>query len=157
MLTYQPFIQYISNLVFKRHEEIRGNTEIQEPGEFRGTYFEPIDETISGNRLPRNFNRCIIKASGLTKGALYWHFESKEDPLKSIIKEFGQRYLDKLIRIVKEVHQGTLDKVEKYIGFDSSFASYNQELCVSFETLAAELIGAHHRVEAEFRRIYKKW
>lgn len=29
----------------------------------------------------------ITEAAGLTKGALYWHFESKEDLLKRIIGE----------------------------------------------------------------------
>ena len=32
-----------------------------------------------------------------------------------------------------------------------------ENLCVSFTTLAAELVGAHHGIEPEFRRIYKKY
>jgi len=99
----------------------------------------------------------ITRAAGLTKGALYWHFESKEDLLKKIIKKYENSFLDEMIHSVSEVKNGVLGKFEKYIRFTSAFAYYNRELCVSFETLAAELIGAHHRIEPEFRRIYKKY
>ena len=42
----------------------------------------------------------ITQAAGLTKGALYWHFHSKEDLLKRIIEEFERRFLDGLIQAV---------------------------------------------------------
>jgi len=99
----------------------------------------------------------ITQAAELTKGALYWHFRSKQDLLQRIIKEHEMRFLDELIQVVGEVQGGTLDKFEKYIRFNSAFAYYNRELCVSFTTLAAELVGAHHQIEPEIRRIYKKY
>ncbi len=99
----------------------------------------------------------ITKASGLTKGALYWHFKSKEELLNRIMKEFESRFLDGLIKSVQEVQGGTLDKIEKYFRYNAAFSYYNRELCVSFTTLAAELVGAHHGTEPEFRRIYKKY
>jgi len=99
----------------------------------------------------------ITQAAGLTKGALYWHFESKEDLLKRIIKEFENRFLDGLINAVREVQGGTLDKIEKYFRYNAAFSYYNRDLCVSFTTLAAELVGAHHGLEPEFRRIYRKY
>src|SRR4030042_4450417 len=99
----------------------------------------------------------ITQAAGLTKGALYWHFKSKEALLREIIEKYEKSFLDGLIHAVSEVKGGALDKFEKYIRFNSAFAYYNRELCVSFETLAGELVGAHHRIEPEFRRIYKKY
>jgi len=99
----------------------------------------------------------ITRAAGLTKGALYWHFESKEDLLKRIIKEFENRFLDGLINAVSEVQGGAFDKIEKYFRYNAAFSYYNKELCVSFTTLAAELVGAHHGLEPEFRRIYRKY
>jgi AcrR family transcriptional regulator len=93
----------------------------------------------------------------LTKGAFYWHFKSKEDLLRKIIKEYETRFLDGLFRAVEEVEGGVFDKFEKYVRYNATFAYYNRELCVSFDTLAAELIGAHHGIETEFRRIYKKY
>ena len=99
----------------------------------------------------------ITRAAGVTKGALYWHFRSKEDLLKRIIEEYEKRFLDGLVQAVGEVQGGALNKFEKYFRYNAAFAYYNRELCVSFETLAVELVGAHHSIEPEFRRIYKKY
>src|SRR4030043_2016732 len=54
----------------------------------------------------------ITQAAELTKGALYWHFRSKQDLLQRIIKEHEIRFLDELIRAVGEIQGGTLDKFE---------------------------------------------
>ncbi len=99
----------------------------------------------------------ITRAAHLTKGALYWHFKSKEDLLKRIIKEYEKRFLDGMIQAVEEVKGSISDKIEKYFQYNAAFAYYNRELCVSFDTLAAELVGAHHGIETEFRKIYKKY
>jgi AcrR family transcriptional regulator len=99
----------------------------------------------------------ITRAAKLTKGALYWHFRSKEDLLKTIIKEYEGRFLDGMIQAVNQAQGSFLKKIEKYFRYNAAFAYYNRELCVSFDTLAAELVGAHHAVEIEFRRIYKKY
>ena len=99
----------------------------------------------------------ITQAAELTKGALYWHFKSKQDLLKRIIKKHETRFLDELIQAVGEIQGGTLEKFEKYFRFNSAFAYYNRELCASFTTLAAELVGAHHEIEPEIKRIYKKY
>jgi len=99
----------------------------------------------------------IAQAAGLTKGALYWHFENKEALLRTIVNEFETRFLDGMIETVGKVNGGALDKFEKYIRYNAAFAYYNRELCVSFTTLAGELVGAHHRIEPEIRRIYKKY
>jgi len=99
----------------------------------------------------------ITQSAGITKGALYWYFDSKESLLRRILKEFEKNFLDGLIEGVTEVKGGALDKFEKYIRYISAFAYYNRELCVSFTTLAAELVGAHHGTEPEFKKIYKKY
>jgi len=99
----------------------------------------------------------ITRAAGLTKGALYWHFSSKEELLKRIIEEFEKQFLDGLIHAVNSVRGDLLEKMGKFFSYNAAFSYYNRELCVSFTTLAAELVGAHHGTEPEFRRIYKKY
>lgn len=99
----------------------------------------------------------ITKAAGITKGALYWHYEGKEDLLKKIIQKWEKDFLDELIRKVDEVNGGAADKFEKMFKYTAAFAYYNRELCASFTMLATELVGAHHRIESQFRRIYKKY
>jgi AcrR family transcriptional regulator len=99
----------------------------------------------------------ITKAAGLTKGALYWHFKSKENVLKRIIKEYEKRFLDGLFQTVNKVNGSIVDKIEKYFRYNAAFAYYNRELCVSFTTLSGELVGSHHPIEPEIRRINKKY
>lgn len=99
----------------------------------------------------------ITQAARLTKGALYWHFKSKEDLLERIIKEFKKRSLEGMIHEVEGIKGGGLDKLTKMFRYNAAFAYYNQELCVSFTTLAAELVGAHHGIEPKIRQIYKKY
>lgn len=99
----------------------------------------------------------ITQAAGLTKGGFYWHFASKEDLLKRIMEEYEKRFLDRLINAVGDVKGGIFDKFDKYLRYNAAFAYYNRELGVCFTTLAAELVGAHHEIETEIRRIYKKY
>jgi len=99
----------------------------------------------------------ITQAAGVTKGALYWHFRSKEALLKRIIEEFEGRFLNGLIQAVNNVQGSFIDKIEKYFRYNAAFSYYNRDLCVSFTTLAAELVGAHHGTEPQFRKIYKKY
>jgi AcrR family transcriptional regulator len=99
----------------------------------------------------------ITRAAGLTKGALYWHFKSKENLLKRVIEEYENRFLDGLIRAVGEVKGGALDKFEKFVRYNAAFGYYNRDLCVSFTTLSAELVGTRHRIESEIRRIYGRY
>lgn len=99
----------------------------------------------------------ITRAAGLTKGALYWHFKKKEDLLKIIVEDFEKRFLNKMIKKVNEVKGGAIDKFDTLIRHNAAFAYYNRELCVSFTTLSAELVGGHHPIESEIQRIYKKY
>jgi AcrR family transcriptional regulator len=101
----------------------------------------------------------ITRAAGVTKGALYWHFKGKEDLLKRIVDEFETRFLEGLIHEIGEVKGGALDKFDKYIHYNAAFAYNNRELCVSFTTLSAELLGANPRqnVEGKIRKIYRRY
>jgi len=99
----------------------------------------------------------ITQATGVTKGALYWHYRNKEDVLKKIVEEYEKRYLDSLIQAVKEVKGGIFDKFEKFFRYNAAFPYYHPDLCVSFTTLSGELVGAHHPIEPEIHRINKKY
>lgn len=99
----------------------------------------------------------ITRAADLTKGAFYWYFRGKEDLLKGIIKEYEKQFLEGLAGEVRKVRGGAVDRFKKMLSYNAAFALHNRELCISFTTLAAELVGAHHGIETEFRRVYKKY
>lgn len=100
----------------------------------------------------------ITQAAGLTKGAFYWHFRSKEELLKKVVREFERRFVDGMIEAVGKVNGGAAKKLEKYVRYSAAFAYHNRELVVSFTTLSAELLGAtpRHQIENDIRRVYKK-
>ncbi len=101
---------------------------------------------------------AITKAIGLTKGALYAHFSSKEDLLLALIKHFEMEFLDQLIAEVQDVKGNALDKLHHYFNFAADFAEKNRELCLLATIISAEFSGAgHDRVDSEFRRIYFKY
>ncbi|OPY74361.1 MAG: Fatty acid metabolism regulator protein [Syntrophorhabdus sp. PtaU1.Bin058] len=99
----------------------------------------------------------ITRSARLTKGSFYWYFRSKEEMLERIFLKFENLFLDRLAESLNAVQGGTLDKIAKFIRFIPAFAYYNPELCVVFTTLSGELVGTRHKIEAEIRRIYKRY
>ena len=101
---------------------------------------------------------AIAKATGLTKGALYAHFSSKEDLLLTLIKKFEIEFLDQLIREVNDVNGNGLDKLHHFFNYAADFAEKNRELCLLATIISAEFSGAgHDRFDSEFRRLYFKY
>jgi len=101
---------------------------------------------------------AIAKATGLTKGALYAHFSSKEDLLLTLIKKFEVEFLDQLIREVNDVNGNGLDKLHHFFNYAADFAEKNRELCLLATIISAEFSGAgHDRFDSEFRRLYFKY
>ncbi|MCP4576797.1 MAG: TetR/AcrR family transcriptional regulator [Deltaproteobacteria bacterium] len=101
---------------------------------------------------------AIAKATGLTKGALYAHFSSKEDLLLTLIKKFEVEYLDQLISEVNDVSGNGLDKLHYFFNFAAIFSENNRELCLLATIISAEFSGASHdRFDSEFRRLYFKY
>ena len=101
---------------------------------------------------------AIANATGLTKGAIYTHFSSKEDLLLTLIKKFEVEFLDQLISEVQEVEGDALDKLHHYLNFAAVFAEKNRELCLLATIISAEFSGADHDLfDSEFRRVYSKY
>ena len=101
---------------------------------------------------------AIANATGLTKGAIYAHFSSKEDLLLTLIKKFEVEFLDQLISEVQDVKGNALDKLHHYFNFAAIFGEKKRELGLLATIISAEFSGADHdRFDSEFRRIYSKY
>jgi AcrR family transcriptional regulator len=98
----------------------------------------------------------ITRKVGLTKGALYAHFNSKDEVLIRIIEEFENRFIDELIRDVSEIAGDALAKFDHAISFTSQFAAQNQDLCVFLTFLATEL-NADVDFEPALKKVYRKF
>ena len=63
----------------------------------------------------------IAGATGLTKGAIYFHFKSKDALMSAILEEFEKLYLDRMIAEVEAKKGGALDKIKHYLRFTVNF------------------------------------
>ncbi|MBN2034481.1 MAG: TetR/AcrR family transcriptional regulator [Deltaproteobacteria bacterium] len=81
----------------------------------------------------------ITQKVGITKAALYAHFESKNELLLRIIDEYEYRYIDRLIRVVSEYDGDPIGKLHRAISFSAEFAVKNLDLCLFLDYLTAEL------------------
>ena len=98
----------------------------------------------------------ISKATKLTKGAIYCHFESKEALLKKIFEEYERIYLDKMIEEVESVKGKAIDKMKHMLRFSTNFAAQNIDLCLCLATLSAELYSSSKKYERYIKRVYMK-
>jgi len=99
----------------------------------------------------------ITKFAGLTRGALYCHFETKEHLAKQIIKLFEDRYLNKVIAYVEQENGSPLEKFQRMMQFNIQFAGENSDLCVFMTVISAEICGSHSRLESYIKSIYQRW
>jgi AcrR family transcriptional regulator len=96
----------------------------------------------------------IADATGLTKGAIYFHFKSKDALMAAILEEFEKLYLDRMIAEV-EVKQGNaIDKIKHYLKFTLNFFPRQLNLC--FTHLATELYAGGKKPDG-IEKIYKRY
>jgi AcrR family transcriptional regulator len=99
----------------------------------------------------------IMKAAGLTRGALYCHFETKEHLAHEIIKLFEEKFLKNMMAFVEESGGNSMTRIENMIRFDIRFAGENPDLCLFMTLISAEMCGSGNRLESHLRTFYKKW
>jgi AcrR family transcriptional regulator len=119
-----------------------------------------IDEGIS-LFLKTSFKATSIQditdRLGITKGAFYWHFKSKEELLHTIIEKYDQEFLSQLY-----IHMASYDgnfpkRFREYHKYINEYAKEHGELCVLFVTLAAEMAGSQTEAERKINAIQKRY
>lgn len=99
----------------------------------------------------------ITKVAGLTRGALYCHFKTKEHLAREIIKLFEEKFLSGMIAHVEGVAGGPLEKFQKMMGFNVWFAGEHADLCLFMTLISAEMCGSRNRLEPCLKSVYRKW
>ena len=101
--------------------------------------------------------RHITDALGITKGAFYWYFKSKDELLLTIIDKYQNELLERLYAHM-EVFEGTfMKKFREYHKYINEYAREHSELCVLFVTLAAEMAGSRTMAERRIKRVQEQY
>jgi AcrR family transcriptional regulator len=99
----------------------------------------------------------ITDSLGITKGAFYWHFKSKDELLLTIIEKYSNDFLERLYAHM-EVFQGDfIKRFREYHKYINEYAREHGEFCVLFVTLAAEMAGSRTEGERRIKGVYKKY
>jgi AcrR family transcriptional regulator len=99
----------------------------------------------------------ITKEAGLTRGALYCHFETKEHLAREIIKLFEEEYLNMMIDYVRRGGGRASEKLQKMMRFNVWFAGEHPDLCLFMTVISAEMCGSRNRLEPYLKSVYCKW
>ena len=99
----------------------------------------------------------ITDALGITKGAFYWHFKSKDELLLTIIEKYDNEFLQRLYAHMEVFEGNFIKKFREYHKYINEYAREHGEFCVLFVTLAAEMAGSRTEAERRIKRVYEKY
>jgi len=101
--------------------------------------------------------RHITDALGITKGAFYWHFKSKDELLLTIIHKCQNEFLERLYAHMEAFDGTFMKKFREYHKYINEYAREHSELCVLFVTLAAEMAGSRTMAERRIKRVQEQY
>lgn len=99
----------------------------------------------------------IAHATGLTAGALYRHFKSKEDLLLALIRKFDVDYLDRLAEELDAKRDDSLGALRRFLLFAVRFAGRDPDLAILLAIVSAEFQGIKGKIGEELTRVYSKY
>jgi TetR/AcrR family transcriptional regulator, cholesterol catabolism regulator len=99
----------------------------------------------------------ITDTLGITKGAFYWHFKSKDELLLTVIEKYNSEFLEKLYAHMEIFEGDFIRKFREYHKYINEYAREHSELCVLFVTLAAEMAGSRTAAEQKIKKVYKRY
>ncbi|MBN2467095.1 MAG: TetR/AcrR family transcriptional regulator [Deltaproteobacteria bacterium] len=98
----------------------------------------------------------LIKATGIKKGNLYYHFPSKEDLGMAILKEVDDAFFHFLSNSLHG--KGPLEKLSNF--FDAIFEKHNQTNFVGgciMGNMALEMSDSNDRFSAVVKDVFTRW
>jgi AcrR family transcriptional regulator len=100
----------------------------------------------------------LARAIGMTPGALYWHFDSKEDLLIAVLDDLERRMLVELDRVRGTIGslaetdpRGLVRALVHHVG---AVAEQHQHFILLAGVIGAEAVDTNARVEAALREAY---
>jgi len=81
----------------------------------------------------------VTSASGISRGALYWHFKGKSDLLGAVVERLKKEYLDLFIRETMAAGPSPMDRIWWIFKFNARFAVNHTDLVHCLRNLSLEL------------------
>ena len=81
----------------------------------------------------------VTRASGISRGALYWHFKGKSDLLGAVVERLKKEYLGVFIRETMASGPRPMDRIWWAFKFNARFAVENTDLVHCLRNLSLEL------------------
>lgn len=69
----------------------------------------------------------IAKSAGMTRGAIYWHFENKLEMLRAMFEEFGGEIEQEMYRMAADTAHSPLTRVRKIADYMANILSQEQD------------------------------
>jgi AcrR family transcriptional regulator len=95
----------------------------------------------------------IARLAGVSKGALYWYFKSKDDILGGILDRYCDEFIEEVTKKVNSCSGDFITKFKIFYKFSSEFAKDNKELLLVFSTLLIEFAGTGTDIEKRMKQI----
>ncbi len=98
----------------------------------------------------------ITRASGITKGALYWHFKSKSELLGAVVERLKEEYLDRLIRETLASSTRAIDRFWYSFKFTARFGLEHKDLIHFLRNMTLKLSPSEDENVRAFFRILER-
>ena len=99
----------------------------------------------------------LVRLAGVSKGALYWHFESKEDILSTILDRYSDGFIEETVRRMDSSSGPFPCKFKDFYKFTTEFSRDNHELLLVFITLLLEFSGSGSEIEKRMKELYNRY
>jgi AcrR family transcriptional regulator len=98
----------------------------------------------------------ITRAAGITRGALYWHFDTKSDVLGAVVERLRKEYLSRFVKEINQTGPVPMDKIWWTFKFNARFAVEHTDLVHCLRNLSLELSPSEDKNVKAFFRILDK-
>lgn len=98
----------------------------------------------------------IAASAGLTKGAVYFNFQSKEDMLKRLLDEAEEIIVTRAIALVQDAKPTAIDKMVAFMNHQSAVALTHPQHLLLLILMSIEFFGSNTEIEVRVRAIYRR-
>lgn len=129
------------------------------PSQRRGT-FDKILAAALDLFVSRGFEGTtvdeIAEAAGLTKGAIYFHFATKDDVLLALLDQVEKNFVDPMDRRVRRAGPGARDKFVAFAHQQSELGVGRTKLAILAIKTSSDFAAGDERFGPRIRHIYRR-